>query len=88
MFCLLQMRTRPFIRTLEFLWQEGHTAHATGEEAESRAIEMIDCYRRFAEEVAAMPVVVGRKSRVESFAGADCTVSVFLFSYPHGQLVN
>ena len=71
------MRTRPFIRTLEFLWQEGHTAHATGEEAESRAIEMIDCYRRFAEEVAAMPVVVGRKSRVESFAGADCTVSVF-----------
>ena len=87
MFCLLQMRTRPFIRTLEFLWQEGHTAHATGEEAEARAIEMIDCYRRFAEEVAAMPVVVGRKSRVESFAGADCTVSVFLFSYPHGQLV-
>ena len=71
------MRTRPFIRTLEFLWQEGHTAHATGEEAEARAIEMIDCYRRFAEEVAAMPVVVGRKSRVESFAGADCTVSVF-----------
>ena len=84
-FCLSQMRTRPFIRTLEFLWQEGHTAHATGEEAESRAIEMIDCYRRFAEEVAAMPVVVGRKSRVESFAGADCTVS--LFSYPYWQLV-
>ena len=71
-----EMRTRPFIRTLEFLWQEGHTAHATGEEAEARAVQMIDCYARFAETVAAMPVIVGRKSRVESFAGADCTYTI------------
>ena len=71
-----EMRTRPFIRTLEFLWQEGHTAHATAEEAEARAVQMIDCYRRFAETVAAMPVIVGRKSRVESFAGADCTYTI------------
>jgi prolyl-tRNA synthetase len=71
-----EMRTRPFIRTLEFLWQEGHTAHATGAEAEARAIQMIEAYREFAEDVAAMPVVVGRKSAVESFAGANCTYTI------------
>ena len=71
-----EMRTRPCIPTLEFLWQEGHTAHATAEEAEARAVQMLDCYRRFAETVAAMPVIVGRKSRVESFAGADCTYTI------------
>ena len=71
-----EMRTRPFIRTLEFLWQEGHTAHATGEEAEARAVQMIEAYREFAEDVAAMPVVVGRKSRVESFAGANVTYTI------------
>ena len=71
-----EMRTRPFIRTLEFLWQEGHTAHANAEEAEEKAVQMINVYREFAEDVAAMPVVVGRKSRVESFAGANCTYTI------------
>ena len=67
----LEMRTRPFIRTLEFLWQEGHTAHATGAEAEAKAIEMVNVYAEFAEDIAAMPVIVGRKSAVKSFAGAN-----------------
>lgn len=71
-----EMRTRPFIRTLEFLWQEGHTAHATAAEAEAEAVQMINVYREFAEDMAAMPVVVGRKSRVESFAGANCTYTI------------
>eukprot|EP00198_Chlamydomonas_reinhardtii_P008273 XP_001697610.1 organellar class II aminoacyl tRNA synthetase [Chlamydomonas reinhardtii] len=64
-----EMRTRPFVRTLEFLWQEGHTAHATAEEAEAEARAMIDVYTHFATHTAAMPVVPGRKSRIESFAG-------------------
>ena len=71
-----EMRTRPFIRTLEFLWQEGHTAHATGAEAEAKAIEMVNVYAEFAETMAAMPVIVGRKSSVESFAGADRTYTI------------
>lgn len=71
-----EMRTRPFIRTLEFLWQEGHTAHATAEEAEARAMEMIRVYAEFATSQAAMPVVPGRKSRVESFAGANVTYTI------------
>ncbi len=71
-----EMRTRPFIRTLEFLWQEGHTAHATAAEAEEEAKAMIALYARFAYEVAALPVVVGRKSRAESFAGADLTYTI------------
>eukprot|EP00963_Diacronema_lutheri_P008836 scaffold776_cov347-Pavlova_lutheri.AAC.34 len=71
-----EMRTRPFIRTLEFLWQEGHTAHATAEEAEQETLQMIQIYREFAEDMAAMPVVVGRKSRIESFAGANCTYTI------------
>ena len=71
-----EMRTRPFIRTLEFLWQEGHTAHATAEEGEAMAVQMINVYREFAEEMAAMPVVVGRKSRVERFAGANATYTI------------
>lgn len=65
-----EMRTRPFLRTLEFLWQEGHTAHATYEEAEEEALRMIEVYRDFAENEGAVPVVVGRKSRIERFAGA------------------
>ncbi|GAP63418.1 prolyl-tRNA synthetase [Ardenticatena maritima] len=65
-----EMRTRPFLRTLEFLWQEGHTAHATYEEAEEEALRMIEIYRDFAENEGAVPVVVGRKSRLERFAGA------------------
>ncbi|EFJ40277.1 hypothetical protein VOLCADRAFT_84558 [Volvox carteri f. nagariensis] len=71
-----EMRTRPFVRTLEFLWQEGHTAHATAEEAEEEARRMIDVYTDFAINMAAMPVVPGRKSRIESFAGANCTYTI------------
>ncbi|GIL87293.1 hypothetical protein Vretimale_1754 [Volvox reticuliferus] len=71
-----EMRTRPFVRTLEFLWQEGHTAHATAEEAEEEARRMIDVYTDFAVNVAGMPVVPGRKSRIESFAGANCTYTI------------
>ncbi|KAL0019002.1 hypothetical protein WJX79_005964 [Trebouxia sp. C0005] len=71
-----EMRTKPFIRTLEFLWQEGHTAHATAEEAEQEAQDMIRVYAEFARNVAAMPVVVGRKSHLESFAGANSTYTI------------
>ncbi len=65
-----EKRTRPFLRTLEFLWQEGHTAHATPEEAEEEALRMLGVYQDFAENVAAVPVVPGRKSESEKFAGA------------------
>ena len=71
-----EMRTRPFVRTLEFLWQEGHTAHATAQEAEEETVRMIRMYEEFAVKMAAMPVVTGRKSRIESFAGADCTYTI------------
>lgn len=71
-----EMRTRPFIRTLEFLWQEGHTAHASPEEAEEETVSMLKIYERFAQDIAAMPVVAGRKSRRESFAGANCTYTI------------
>ncbi|KAL4186902.1 hypothetical protein AMTRI_Chr09g36470 [Amborella trichopoda] len=71
-----EMRTKPFVRTLEFLWQEGHTAHATAEEAEKEALQMIDVYNTFAYEQAAIPVIVGRKSRSETFAGASCTYTI------------
>lgn len=102
------MRTKPFVRTLEFLWQEGHTAHATLEEAEEevctsysffflfnvysqflqllyfvllffvavQALQMIDIYTNFAYEQAAIPVIPGRKSRVETFAGANRTYTI------------
>ena len=71
-----EMRTRPFVRTMEFLWQEGHTAHATKEEAQAEAKQMIGVYAEFAENVAGMPVIIGRKSRVERFAGADDTFTI------------
>ncbi|KAF7826585.1 proline--tRNA ligase, chloroplastic/mitochondrial [Senna tora] len=71
-----EMRTKPFVRTLEFLWQEGHTAHATLEEAENEARQMIDIYIRFAYELAAIPVIAGRKSKVETFAGACKTYTI------------
>ncbi|CAJ1952862.1 unnamed protein product [Sphenostylis stenocarpa] len=71
-----EMRTKPFVRTLEFLWQEGHTAHATPEEAENEVIQMIDIYTRFAYEQAAIPVITGRKSKVETFAGACKTYTI------------
>lgn len=70
------MRTRPFVRTLEFLWQEGHTAHISPEEAEEEALRMIEVYKEFAVGEAAIPVVVGRKSRAETFAGAACTYTI------------
>ena len=68
--CRWEMRTRLFLRTTEFLWQEGHTAHATHEEAEAEAFKMVHVYRKFAEDYLAMPVVVGRKTNSEKFAGA------------------
>jgi prolyl-tRNA synthetase len=71
-----EMRTRPFVRTTEFLWQEGHTAHATAGEATATARAFVELYAQFAREVAALPVVVGRKSRAESFAGADTTFTI------------
>ncbi len=63
-------RPRAFLRTLEFLWQEGHTCHATGEEADKRARLMLTVYRRFFEEDLAIPVVPGLKTESEKFAGA------------------
>lgn len=65
-----EMRTRLFLRTTEFLWQEGHTAHATAEEAEAEARRMLDVYTDFAVNDAAIPVIPGRKSDTERFAGA------------------
>ncbi len=65
-----EKRTRLFLRTAEFLWQEGHTAHRTAEEAEERTLQMLEVYRSFAEEEAAIPVLTGRKSESEKFAGA------------------
>ncbi len=71
-----EMRTKLFIRTMEFYWQEGHTAHATSEEAQAETLQMLDIYADFAENVAAVPVVRGRKSEKEKFAGADKTYSI------------
>jgi len=68
--CRWEMRTRLFLRTTEFLWQEGHTAHATFDEAEEEALKMVHVYKRFAEECLAMPCLVGRKTDQEKFAGA------------------
>ncbi len=71
-----EMRTRLFLRTAEFLWQEGHTAHATREEAVAEARRMVDVYARFAREHMAMPVIVGCKSENERFAGALDTYTI------------
>ena len=71
-----EMRTRLFLRTAEFLWQEGHTAHATAEEAEARKEQMVNVYAKFAREVMALPVVVGHKSPGERFAGALDTMTI------------
>jgi prolyl-tRNA synthetase len=68
--------TRPFLRTTEFLWQEGHTLHATEEEAEEETMRMLGVYRSFYEEVLAVPVIPGRKSESEKFAGALRTYSI------------
>ena len=71
-----EMRTRLFLRTAEFLWQEGHTAHATAEEAEERTIQMLNLYADFCEEVLAIPVIKGQKTDKEKFAGAVATYTI------------
>jgi len=71
-----ELRTRPFLRTMEFLWQEGHTAHATREEAEEETLRMLEVYADFAINDAAIPVIRGRKSESEKFAGADTSYSI------------
>ncbi len=68
--------TRPFLRSREFLWQEGHTAHATAEEAEARTIQMLNVYADFLENVLAIPVVKGQKTDKEKFAGARATYTI------------
>jgi prolyl-tRNA synthetase len=68
--------TRPFLRSREFLWQEGHTAHATAEEAEARTEQMLNVYADFCEQVLSIPVVKGRKTDKEKFAGAEATYTI------------
>ena len=71
-----EKETRPFLRSREFLWQEGHTVHATAEEAVERTEQMLNLYADFCEEVLAMPVVRGRKTEKEKFAGAEATYTI------------
>ena len=71
-----EMRTRMFLRTTEFLWQEGHTAHASREEAEGETIMILEMYRKFVEEFLAIPLIVGRKSAAERFPGAVETYTI------------
>jgi prolyl-tRNA synthetase len=71
-----EMRTRPFLRTTEFLWQEGHTAHSTHDEAEVEALQMLKVYQSFAEDYLAIPVIPGQKSESEKFAGALRTYTI------------
>ena len=68
--------TRPFLRSMEFLWQEGHTAHATAEEAEARTVQMLNVYADFCENVLAIPMIKGRKTDKEKFAGAHSTYTI------------
>ncbi len=74
--CRWEKTTRPFLRTLEFLWQEGHTAHATAEEAEEETIRMLNVYAKFLNDYLAIPVVKGRKTEKEKFAGAKATYTI------------
>ena len=71
-----EMRTRLFLRTMEFLWQEGHTAHATKQEAIDETLQMLEVYRTFAEDYMAMPVITGVKTESERFAGAEDTYCI------------
>ena len=71
-----EMRTRLFLRTTEFLWQEGHTAHASAKEAQEETLLILELYRRLAEDYLAMPVYTGLKSESEKFAGADLTYCI------------
>ena len=68
--------TRPFLRSSEFLWQEGHTVHATAEEAEARTVQMLNIYADFCEKYLAIPMVKGRKTDKEKFAGAEATYTI------------
>lgn len=68
--------TRPFLRSSEFLWQEGHTFHATAEEAKERTEQMLNVYADFCEQVLAIPLVKGRKTEKEKFAGAEATYTI------------
>ncbi len=71
-----EKETRPFLRSREFLWQEGHTAHATEEEAQERTEQMLHVYERFCEDVLAIPVICGQKTEKEKFAGAKATYTI------------
>ncbi len=71
-----EMRTRPFLRTTEFLWQEGHTAHRAEDEAREEVLRMLDVYRDFVETELGVPVLAGRKSDAEKFAGAEATYTI------------
>lgn len=71
-----EKETRPFLRSREFLWQEGHTAHATAQEAEERTVQMLNVYADFLEQVLAIPVIKGQKTEKEQFAGAKATYTV------------
>jgi len=71
-----EMRTKPFLRTSEFLWQEGHTAHATKEEADKKTLEMLESYRMLAEDYLAISLYMGKKTESEKFAGADYTTTI------------
>ena len=71
-----EKETRPFLRSREFLWQEGHTAHATFEDAEARTVQMLNVYADFCENVLAMPVIRGQKTEKEKFAGAEATYTI------------
>ena len=73
--------TRPFLRSREFLWQEGHTVHATSEEAKEETLKMLNIYADFCEEVLAIPVIKGEKTEKERFAGAEATYTIEALMY-------
>ena len=77
-----EKETRPFLRTREFLWQEGHTVHETAEEAEKETIQMLNVYKDFFENYLAIPVITGKKTEKEKFAGAEytCTVEALMYN--------
>ena len=77
----------PFLRTREFLWQEGHTAFATKPEADAEVLEILDMYARVYEDLLAVPVVKGRKTEKEKFAGADYTTTVEAFISATGRAI-
>ena len=74
--CSVGNENKTFLRTSEFLWQEGHTAHATAEEAEKEALDILELYRKLSEDFLAIPVFTGIKSESEKFAGADKTYCI------------